>query len=122
MGPGRDSEGRFLKRTIRWVKHKPCFTKYADPAQAEQAGHMCYLDRAETTDVTGLAAKDSRQREGDEPVKEEQKSWLRSLVGVLGYLATDGPVVQYPVKNAMREITRATCGTLARTRRCCAVP
>ena len=45
--------------------------------------------------------KDSRQRDGDEPVKEAQKSWLRSLVGVLGSLT----------------VADASCGTLARARR-----
>ena len=59
---------------------------------------------------------DSRQSDGDEPVNEVQKSHLRSLVGVLGHLAADRPDLQYPVKNLMREVTHATCGTLARAR------
>ena len=48
MGPGRDSEGRFLKRAIRLVEHKRCITWSADPAEAEKAIHMCDLDRAGT--------------------------------------------------------------------------
>ena len=52
-----------------------------------------------------------------ETVNDEQKSWSRSLVGVLGYVATDRPDVQRLVKNLMREITRARCGTVARARR-----
>ena len=74
VGPGRDSEGRFLKRAIRWVEHKRCFTWSGDPAQNEQAIHMCDLDRGGTKGVTSLAVKDSRQRDGDEPVNDEQKS------------------------------------------------
>ena len=75
---------------------------------------MCDLDRAGTKGVTSLAVKDSRQRDGDGPV---QKSWLRSLVGVLGYMAADRPDLQYLVMNLMREVTHATCGTVARARR-----
>ena len=47
VGPGRDSDERFLKRTIRWVEHKRSITWSADPTQAEQPVHMC-LDRAGT--------------------------------------------------------------------------
>ena len=89
VGPGRDSEGRSLKQTVRWVEHKRCCRWTADPAQAEQAIHMCDLDRVETKCVTSHAVKDSRKRDGDEAVNDKQKSWLRSLVGALGYLATD---------------------------------
>ena len=53
--------------------------------------------------MPSFAVKDSRQRNGDEPVNEVQKSWLRSLVGVLGYQATDKLDLQ-------REVTHATCG------------
>ena len=74
VGPGRDSEERFLKRTIRWVEHRRCCTWTADQAQAEQAIHMCDLDRARTKGVTSPAAKDSPQRDGCEPVNDEQKS------------------------------------------------
>ena len=111
MGPGRDSEGRFLKRTTRSVEHKRCFAWSANPAQPEQAVHMCDLDR-----VTSLAVKDSRQRDGNEPVNNVKKSLLRSLAGVLGYLATDRLDLQFFVKNLMREVTRSTCGTLSRAR------
>ena len=38
------------------------------------------LDRAGTKVLTSFAVKDSRQRDGDEPVNDEQKSWLRSLM------------------------------------------
>ena len=89
VGLGRDREERFLKRTIRWLEHKRCFTCSADPAQAEQAIYMRDLDRAQTKGVTSPAVKDSRQRVGDEPVNDKQKSWLRSLVGVLG-ISGDG--------------------------------
>ena len=58
---------------------------------------------------TSFAVKDSRQRDGDEPVN--------SLVGVLAYLATDRLDVQYRVENLTREITSAACGTLARAQR-----
>ena len=98
-----------LSQTLsRWVEHKRCFTW---SAQAEKAIHMCDLAVWERT---SLAVKVFRQGDGDEPVNDEKKSWLRSLVGVLGNLATDRLDVQYLVKNFMREITRATCGTLAR--------
>ena len=73
VGPGRDK--RFM-----WS---------ADLAQAEQAIHMCDLDRAGTKGATSLAVKDSRQLDGDEPVNEVWTSWSRGLVGVLGYLGTD---------------------------------
>ena len=49
---------------------------------------MCDSDRAGTKGVPRFAVKDFRQRDGDEPVNDEQKLWLRSLVGVLGYLVT----------------------------------
>ena len=45
VGPGRDIEERHPRRTISWVEHKRCFTWSADPAQAEQAIHMCDLER-----------------------------------------------------------------------------
>ena len=61
--------------------------------------------------MTSHALKDSTQRDGDEPINEVQKSWLRSLLAVLGYLATDRSDLQYPVKKLMREVTHATCGT-----------
>ena len=82
--PGGESEGRHVKRTTRWVEHKRCFTWTAGPAQAGQAIHMCDLDRAGTVSVTSLAVEEFRQCDGDEPVNDEQKSWLRNLVGVLG--------------------------------------
>ena len=66
VGPGRDSDERLLKRTIRWVEHKRSFTWSADPTQAEQPIHTC-LDRAGTKCVASLAVKDSRLRDGDEP-------------------------------------------------------
>ena len=78
---------------------------------------MCDLDSAGTKGVTSPAGKDARQRDGDEPVNGEQTSWLRSLVGELRYLATDRLHVQYLVKNFTTDITRATCGTLARALR-----
>ena len=48
-------------------------------------------------------------RDSTNEFKEEQKSWLRSLVGVFA-------------ENLVIEVTRATCGTLARARRVVAVP
>ena len=92
------------------VEHKRCFTRFADPAQAEQAIHMYDLDRAGTKGGTSPAVKDSRQSDGDEPGNDEQTTWMRRLVCVFGYQATDRPDVQ------LRDITPATCGTLARAR------
>ena len=45
VGPGRDSDERLLKRTIRWVEHIRSITWSDDPTQAEQPIHKC-LDRA----------------------------------------------------------------------------
>ena len=61
--------------------------------------------------------KDFTHCDGDEPVNKVQKSWLRSLDGVSGDLATDRLDLQYHVKILMGEVTHATCGTLTRARR-----
>ena len=99
VAPGRDSEVRFPKRTIRWVGQKRCFAWSADPDQAEQTIHMCEMDRTGAKGMTSPALKDPRQRDGDEPVNEVEKSWLHSLVGVL-YLATNRLDVQYLPKTS----------------------
>ena len=96
--PSRHSEDRFLKRTVRWVKHKRCFTWSGDPAQAQQATHMCDLDRAVTKAVTRSAVEDSRQRDGDEPVNDEQTFWFTVLL----------------VCWDIWQRTRLTCNTLSR--------
>ena len=62
---------------------------------------MCDVDRAGTKGVASLAVKDSTQRDVVEPVNDEQKSWFRRFVGVLGFLATDRLDVQYLVRNLM---------------------
>ena len=75
---------------------------------------MCDLDWAGKKGMTSPTMKDSGQREGDEPFNAVQECQLISL-GVLGHLATDPE--QYHVKNLMREVACATCGTLDRARR-----
>ena len=116
VGPGRDREGRFLQRATPCVEHKRSVTWSADPAQAGQAIHMCDLDRAGTKSVTSPAVKDSRQRDGDSPDNDEQTSWLRQRAVLLAcwdiWQRTD-----LTCSNLMREVTRATCGTLARAPR-----
>ena len=56
---------------------------------------------------------DVKRRDADEPVDEAQRCWLRSLVGVLGYLASDRPGIHYPEKNLMREVAHTTRETVA---------
>ena len=60
-----------------------------------------------------LAVTDVKRRGADEPVDEALRLWLRSLVGVLGYLASDRPDMQYPDKNLMRAVAHATRETAA---------
>ena len=56
---------------------------------------MCELDHDGTNGVTSFAVKNSRQRHGDEPVSEEQRSRLRSLQCVLEHPTTDMPNLQF---------------------------
>ena len=110
------SEERFLKRTVRWVEHASSRGLQIQ-LRVNRLFQMCDLGRARTKGATSPDVKDSRQRDGDETVNDVQTSWLRSLVGVLGYLATDRPDLQYLVENLTRNITHGTCGTLDRARR-----
>ena len=55
---------------------------------------MCELDHDGTNGVTSFAVKNSRQRHGDEPVSEEQRSRLRSLQCDLEHPTTDMPNLQ----------------------------
>ena len=57
IGLGKDTEGFFLKPTIRWNGHKRCFRWSGDPAQAKRAIQMCECDRAGTKCVATLAVK-----------------------------------------------------------------
>ena len=94
-GPGRDSEG--LSLTHGYAGWNTNVASRGSPSWPEprQAIRSCELDRAGTNGVTSLALKDSRQRQGDEPVSEEQRSWLRSLSGVMEHPTTDMPNLQY---------------------------
>ena len=60
-----------------------------------------------------LAVTDVKRRGADEPVDEALRFGLRSLVGVLGFLASDRPGIQYPYKNLMREVAHGTRETVA---------
>ena len=112
MGLGRHSEEPFLKRTMRWVEYQRCFSWSTHPAQAERLSTCVTWTVARTKGVRSFAVKDFRQPDGDELFNEVQKSWLRSLVGVLGYLAADRLDLQYFVKNFMREITSRARGVV----------
>ena len=59
---------------------------------------MCDLDRAVTKAVTRSAVEDSRQRDGDEPVNDEQTFWFTVLL----------------VCWDIWQRTRLTCNTLSR--------
>ena len=104
-GPDRDSEWRFLKRTIRWTELKCCFTWFIDffSRRAGHAGHShvcigpCCNER-----MTRPAVKDSGQSDAN-PNRHQVSHGTQQFPP----RRHNRLVTQYPVKNFMREITRA---------------
>ena len=66
IGLGKDTEGFFLKSSIRWNGYKLCCMWSCDPAQAKQAIQMCESDRAAMKCVAKLAVKYAKRRDADE--------------------------------------------------------
>ena len=97
VGPGRDSEGRFLKRTICWVEHKRCptwFRQNRPPTCVTQTVLERMVDKA-------CSLKFQTARSGFTRIKSPATQTHSH--DCLAPSAADRIATQYIVKNLMRK-------------------
>ena len=113
LSEGRAREGKVLNRIIRC--NPGGWELEADPRHAELIIEQMGLRGAKgvTTPGTDTAEED----ESEDNLEAEETTWFRGLVARANYLGMDRPDIQYAVKEACREMSKPTTGSMRRMKR-----
>ena len=115
IGPGAQTELRFLQRSIRWSAAG--FTYQADSKQVDKLIHILDVDTCKSALSPGTKATGQARRDADELLDGTRASEARTGSGLSTYVSVDRPDRQYVTKTVMSSIATPSILTEVRLRR-----
>ena len=115
IGPGAASSGKYLKRIIKWENDE--FTWEADPKHVARTIEILNLADAKPADTPGTKTTGASMRDALDPLVGGDLATYPSICGLLNYLATDRPDIQYSVKCILVDMKGPTKLSLLRCKR-----
>ena len=114
-GTGCDTEVKILNRIVRWTARG--IEMEADPRHSELIVKQLELEGCRPISSPGVEGKDEDDLENDTTVSDEMATKYRGVVARINYLAADRPDIQYATKEACRDMSCPTSGSLRRLER-----